>query len=330
MSSRTAHPARRVVLGVLAALALSSGGCLVFDRQHMVLSSSPDGKEARLLLIYEGLHTSREAPKAIADAKEMLTDVATSEKLALLGHPLIALPLGEDARGGPPRVRRLLARLRRNVKIGKATFFLSDTGRLCAYQVLSTADVRGFMKDMNASFRELILESLEPDPPYWLDKDSLARWKDGARKERDWIRYEPGRLSLTLPMTPWSCTEFRKALLNPHITAPQREMLERYQPLTEEARKLLIQQLHETEIIMAFLSENPVNIDQQSDRFVISLGLGDGAPIRLKLPTVPLDKKERNAGDKALIEHARTLNVPFRKDADIEGMIEEFVKGKVK
>ena len=72
-----------------------------------------------------------------------------------------------------------------------------------------------------------------------------------------------------------------------------------------------------------YLSEIPLSIDQRRDNLTISLGYGDGEPIRFPFP---LDKTNDSSQAGELTKYARTLGVEFRADLTVNKLIADFEK----
>jgi len=76
------------------------------------------------------------------------------------------------------------------------------------------------------------------------------------------------------------------------------------------------------------LTEAPLSFDQRKDRVTISLGLGDGEPLRLAAPFAgPVEKRKL---EEELIAHAKTLKAPFKEGVTVEGLIADFLKEAAK
>jgi hypothetical protein len=333
---------RRPAVALLTFVLLGTSGCLDFDRQTVVFVFPPDSREVRALLVYEGLHvgtkeTNEKADKQNLDkAKEDLERLFGREEEFCLGHPLLRVSLVPAIEDTPPD-KALKTLLGKHLVIHKGGFYLDKDGKLCGYQTITIRDRDAFVKDFNpligermAGWAKELLNA--PSPGDFWDKESLRRIEQAADKHFTWLRMEPGRFSFTLPATPALTNRLRREVLQMNRLAELREQLASLDMETDAAqvRSARLRAVRSLASLLEkdaqFLSELPLSFDQRPDRFTVSLGVGDGEPIRV---AVEQDKGGSNRqGEEKLIAHARTLKVPFKTDRTTEGLIAGFLKGK--
>jgi hypothetical protein len=331
---------RNSVLVLVALAMFSSSGCLVFERETIVVTSAPGSKEARVMLVYEGLHPSKPAGNELADAKKELTHLAANEQTFYLGHPILRVELvGRE--GAPDKVKQQTAKLRAAMKVSNGTFFVDRDGRLCCYQVVTVPNVPGLVDTINGIINENLRSEGLQNPPEWHDAITTAKWKEAAERNFAWAGWEPGRISYQMPATPDAAKNLKRSILVPDRASKLRGIEAQLSLLRAglgpmQSREHLAaletereQILRDLENDLSFALDNPLSFDQRHDRVVIAVGVGNGEPIRLTMPPVP-ETRGLSLGDPGLIEHAKTLKVPFRQDATMEGVIGDFVKGKLK
>ena len=72
------------------------------------------------------------------------------------------------------------------------------------------------------------------------------------------------------------------------------------------------------------MAETPWGFEQTPDGFTVSVGVGEGRPIRLAVSH--RDAGTPGAREAKLLAHARSLGVPFKKGATAGRVVEEFLK----
>jgi hypothetical protein len=308
-------------------------GCLVFDRQRIVVvTPGPGEKVGRVLFLYEGLCAAgtegREFDEACADLKSLVEG-----DRFYLGHWMLPVDLTEP-RGGQEnpddRAWRLL--FRKHLRLDPASFFRDRDGRLCVRQAGTVADVPSFLRDLN----ERVSQSARTDSLLtgsWVDDAVRTRLTDAANKGHPWWTVEPGKLHYTLPLTPEHAVHYKRQLFEPTDLNELSTNLTRILfPEDGEDRPQpdnLIQSLRNAQQHVLFLIDNPLGLTQRRDRLTLSLGHGDGLPIDLLGPrlAIPLPPEVRDATVK-LEGFARTLNRPFRGDS-AEQIRSRFLQGKL-
>jgi hypothetical protein len=285
----------------LALLLLSGTGCLVFEKQTIVAVFPPGTQEVRCLLVYEGLQANSDKKDDIENARKVLTEVFEKEAGF---YPLMNLPIEltiKDSDKGEDRAFKLM--LGKHMKIHKGAFFLSKEGKLCAYQTVNIHDrdklVSGLNGLISAGMNTWSTEQLkkpakaeEPRP----DDETLRLIQKASGKMYPWLRLEPGRLSLSLPAT------------------------------AEGARYFKADALRAEKKDLALWIDNPFSFEQRKDQITLSLGLGDGEPIRL---VGRMEEPPARRQDAEVIAHARKLAVPFKKELSVERLVAEFLASGV-
>jgi hypothetical protein len=211
--------------------------------------------------------------------------------------------------------------------VENGSFYTRADGRLCAYQTVTVKDASKLVSACNALYSETILAGLSPKKPadpVVAKEDELIR--RAARDGHAWLKLEPGRLSLTLPTTPETAQRLRRDVLGINQLTEVLRGLEPPAPDKPDApakKPSPREQVERLKTNASFLADNPWSFDQRRDRVIISLGVGDGEPIRVDLPATPRDASKV---DGELTDYARTLPVKFRKGVTLDSLIEEFRK----
>lgn len=199
-------------------LLLLGSACLEVDGQDLVLRVDPANDRIDVLLVHRGLFAAARSgidgepiPRALRD----LDAIATTGRLVLWHDRLLSFdPSAEHA----PALAALLA----HVDIENGGLFTDPRGILCAYQFVRVRDARRFVGALDellaAALADAMREGLDlGDGRHRFDDDSrwllAAHRRDGERL----LRIEPGRLALTLPLSPrdhaWAKTQLAKLLL---------------------------------------------------------------------------------------------------------------------
>jgi hypothetical protein len=188
---------------------------------------------------------------------------------------------------------------------------------LCGYQTLIVRDASKLVAAINGKISEALIAE---NPPESVDKASREMMLKAAHDKHAWLKLEPGRVSATVPMSWDMAKRSRQNALGVEGLA---EILKGLEPPAPSAPSR--QQVEQLKLAASFWADNPWSFDQRRDRVVVSLGVGDGEPIRLDCP--PTNPREPTTFDAALADYAKTLPVKFRKDViTVEAIIEEFAK----
>jgi hypothetical protein len=324
-------PALRLAVAALLPLCT---GCLVYDRQSLVLITPAKGEKAgKALLVYEGLHSSEASDKDFASTCKQLKQLTVSGERCYAGAWMLPIAVAEpdekEKESIQDRAERLL--YKKNLRIGPATFFTDAGGRLCCYQVVTIPDVPGFLTDLNG-FVNLGILTGNLGQQSWLDDASKKQVREAAGNAHAWLSTEPGLLKLNLPLTPAGLAGLKRDVLNPgrferlvvdldQLINPK-EGKEKVEP---EEYKRRIKEIQEDVLLLV---NNPVNIDQHKDHVLLALGLGEGQPIELLGPQSHLGPQALEA-DKKLAEFARTLGRPFARDVTLDALRTRFIQGKL-
>jgi hypothetical protein len=327
----------RFGLVAVALLMLGNTGCVVYEKQTVVVAPMK-GKELRVLLVYEGVRVSGPEKKDLDVAKEQLAGLAEN-KLFYGGHymaPLEIEPFLTQRERDSEDVMALRAMFKKHARLEAREFWLNKEGRLCFSQTITVPDAPALLADANAMISAKMKADTErrlargPQPPRE-DKESLnLLLKASSDKGFQWIKAEPGRISVTIPSSPAVTADAKRYFFDVYGLDEMRKEVELLSAAKNDAdraslRKELTKHVQMHKVISTFLSEAPLSLDHRKDRVIVSLGFGDGEPIRL---VCPMDENPdiKPGQDAALIAHARKLKVPFKEGRDTEAVIADFLK----
>jgi hypothetical protein len=321
---------RRLSLGlVIAGALLGSTGCVTFERETMAFTFSPDGKEIHGLLLYEGIHSDVDNEMGLKIAKQQLAEFVQGGQSFCLGDNWILRVKLEEKVGADKQTP-----LSKYIRVKNNGFFLDRDGKLCGYQTLTVSNADRLVADLNALINAEVGKAAAAalkDPQLRgevVTEADLKLWQQAAEHKHAWIKLEPGRFSAVVPMTP---ELFQKG---------KDEVVKQIARLREQADKLTDKDLPPAERKMAqesvrsglrnfehlarILAANPVSVEQRKNQVTVALGLGEGEPIRLLslfTPPQPVRPIEKD-----LIAYARTLDVPFLKEASADRILADFLK----
>jgi hypothetical protein len=211
--------------------------------------------------------------------------------------------------------------------VENGSFYTRADGRLCAYQTVTVKDASKLVAAGNAMISESLLADRPPEKPgdSAADKDE-EMIRRAASDRHAWLKLEPGRLSLTVPVTPDGARRMKRELLG---MSQLEELLKQLEPAAPEKpgapskEAQARTQLEQMRSRGSLAADNPWSFDQRRDRVIVSLGVGDGEPVRVDFPATP---REASKVDGELSDYARTLPVKFRKGVTLDSLIEEFRK----
>jgi hypothetical protein len=317
-----------VTIGVAVAC-LSASGCLGFDKEVIVCTCSRDADEVRALLIYEGLCVSGNYESDLTRAKQELTALI-KEKDFYLGGRFLHFTLEDPKPDAKPEEKQRQALLQKHISKSNGTFYFDKDKKLCAWQTLTVRQAQMFVNAINESLSSSMLEAAAQslaDPQRGkdsFDKETLQEIQKAARAKYRWLQLEPGRLSFSLPGTPKTFADIKRQALHGLLVEEIERMVDPpkgAEPLTKDAIRGRIKLLNDG---IDFLAETAWSIDQRPDRLTISIGAGQGEPLRMILdnhnPHVPR-KQEAD-----LIAHAQSIKVEFEPKQTTELLIAEFLK----
>jgi hypothetical protein len=324
-------PVSRALAALAAAVALSSAGCLDFDKQTIVVGFVPDKDEVHVLFVYEGLHVAGKEKSDLKKAQEGLTELLTTQKAFYVGHPMLRMPLQPDEKTPSAKDKKIFDLFGKHLSLGKAEAFLGADDRLGAAQVLTIKDARQFVDRVNELISEGVAEDLEralkdPKTPKE-DLESLRLIRKAAKERFAWVRLEPGRLRVTVPGTPAFFARARSdvirgasgfAELSQLLTGP---VPPGGRPADHEER--VRHKVAEVNRFIEAAGQTPWGLEQGPDRLTFSLGLGGGRPIHILSPYYP---NRPGARADELLGFARTLSVDLKKDPTADQIITRFVR----
>jgi hypothetical protein len=323
----------------LACALLGSAGCLTFEKEALVFAFPPGGREVRGLLVYEGLAPSGAGRQDLARAKEELGKTFAAAEQFYLGSWALQASLKPGPDDGPLE-REKKALLRRHLVVGGGGFFLNEGGRLCGYQTVTVRDRGRFVADLNGLISRAMTDHVKGglgDPRQradWEDEETLRLMERACAKRFEWVRVEPGRLSLTVPATPAAAARLKREFLGADELAGLRDAASARpgkkgtdepprEPTLAEVMAAVRSYCTGRQLLIELVSDFPLSFDQRKDRITVSLGLGDGEPI---LGGSTGAGPALAAGEADLIAHARTLNVPFKSGVTAEKLIADFLQ----
>jgi hypothetical protein len=292
-------PTPRRALGLTALCTLTLAGCVDFDREVVVITTPPDSKELRALIIYEGIHGKGNSAADLTEAKQQLGQfVDRGQEFCLIDnwitHVVLTPSENDDPQGAATKTL-----LRGELTVRNHAFYL-EGGKLCGYQTVTARDrdrlVAGLNKIGSAVAAEGVKKEREKprENPSDLSEESLRRLEKAAQSGFAWLELQPGQLRFTLPIT----------------AADAKRLKNEFAASNDEFTK-------------ALLKENSVTIGADDAGFHVTLGEGGGKPIRYTVPHPPSFPSFR----KEITEYARTLKVPFKDGLTTEKVIAEFLKG---
>lgn len=292
---------RRLAAVFVGVLAAASAGCLNFEKQTIFMLFSPERDELRAVLVYEGLFVSGDKQQDLKKAQDQLAGLYLTNQQFYVADPLFCF----DLKGG--KTDPTAGLLAKHLAIRNGEFFLNKEGKLSFSQTITVTNAKELVEAINAStseaFAQFAAEGLAADRTkekgrweLW-DEESLRLIQKAAQEKHPWVRLEPGRISFTMVGS--------QAL----FARMKREMLAGEPPqLSPE--------------LIRFLCNTSWSLEERRNRVTISLGVGDGKPLRLPF--------ERGKGDerfaKELLTHAKLLAGQFREDASADEVIAEFQK----
>jgi hypothetical protein len=327
-------PRPRLASVFVALLMLGNTGCLIFERQTMVIAFPKNGNEVRALFLYEGIRVGDDKPQDLENAKRQLGALANDNQLFYAGHWMMPIQLENIVAKAPESDRAKATRLflKAHFKTHGEAFYLDKAGRLCLVQSVTIADapkmlseINGMISsDVNAMTTQVLAGAQKPDP--LMDEETIKLLhKASSQRNFDWIKAEPGRISATIPVSPAAAANFKRQMFHLKDIAALRKQVEAGAAPMDEKKNDVRDLLQAVDFVATFLSDVPFSVDHRSAHVALALGVGDGQPIRIP---GPFDEKVQRIGsqDEAIRAFARTLKVPFKEGATAEGVIEGFLK----
>jgi hypothetical protein len=282
---------RTTTVALLAALALTGTGCVTFEKETMVFVFSADGKEVRALFLYEGIRVQGDRDLDLKQAKEQLASFLGEKQFCLGSNSFLHIDL-EDEKDDNARAKALKEKFRGHLGIHNGGFFLDKQGRLCGWQTITVKDHGKLADDLNVLITARMAEVAEEELTTpkaragLFDEVSFKLIQKACKNKHIWLRVEPGRLNLTVPMSGQSASRIKEGLFElDHVEKLQAALAKPFQPKegdtdSETRRKQWLSQQHwlagRIHDRLAFLRDNPVSFDQRAGRVTVSLGLGDG------------------------------------------------------
>jgi hypothetical protein len=277
-----------------------------------VATFPPGRDEVRCLIVYEvfdvfgnGSETivvGQPKPKRatgpsesdLGSAKEDLKELTTGKTFRLGGWPLW-FNLGAESTD--PAERELYLHL----TLENGDFFTTADGTLAYWQRLTVRDAQAFVKSINErlskTFAALAAEGLAIDRTRWTaaERAQCEKWdvatlklvEAAARNQHRWLTLEPGRLRFTMPGTDHYFRSLKQELLVDIQDGPR---------------------------WLAFLTQTAWGLEQRPNEIILSIGVGEGQPIRLAHD----HPRPQSEFHDALLAYAKTLPVQMTKTTQEE------------
>jgi hypothetical protein len=318
-------------LALLLFSTLAGSGCngLNFDRQELALSFPRDRPEVRVLLVYEGLRVRGEKAEDLKLAKEQMTELFADRQGFWLGDSELTFRFSLQ-KPPPDEDRHYQALLHKHLTIDRVELFTLPDGRLCAYQTLTVREPAKFVARLNTrltadlarSAREELAKPAAAEHPD-VDRATWRLIEEACRGKFEWLRVEPGRISLTTPASP----AFSRWLKSNVLCLEELGDLEaaiRGGKVKVDEKAGPFRDLLRLRARLGNLSDMPWSLDQRADRLTLSLGYGGGEPIRVA--PRPFPSPPASGLDKDLRAFARRLEILFRERVEVETVVEKFLR----
>jgi len=316
-------------LAIAVLLPILTSGCVEFGKQSIYLVFNKDRDEVHALLVYEDIRVDAPNAEDLKTAKDQLAGFMGEQQFCIWAWPFHVdlTPNDKD----PAEVKKVKDLARKHITIKNGAFYTRADGKLCAYQNLTIKDASKFIAAGNDMVSEALIadEAKKPAPgkpepanssPF--DKESQALILKAARDHHAWLKMEPGRLSLNLPMTTATVRNIKRTMYDG--LSKLLDDIANAKPDAAPTKEQIRDRIEGVKSVASIVADNQWSFDQRRDRVIVSLGVGDGEPLRVDLPYAP--KEKRTKVDDDLADYARTLSVKFRKDVTVDSLIEEFRK----
>jgi len=285
-------------------LALFSAGCLTWEKQTILVTFPKEQNELRILIVYHGLGVAGKDAKQLENAKTQLSLLVNRDGFFLGDSTLlgVSLKLGKNDELNAQKLQALKV-LKHHVVIDEGMFVTGKNNSLSFCQPLTVRDPVRFTVWLNQMIREELVPLLKSrkDDSFW-DDETVRMVQEAADKEIPFVRYEPGRFSLTVAGTHKFFAKLKRSFLDEN-------------------------KVWTTEDWRAFansFANTPLSLVQGSDQITLSLGWGGNQPFR-----VTTESNGRSVDTMDLQAFARTLKAPFRNDISLEKVLDDFEQTQV-
>jgi hypothetical protein len=303
---------------LLVVAALSSAGCLDFDRQT-IHALFPEGRdELHAVFIYEGLHVSGKEKKDTALAQQQLKELVEGKSF-YLGNHVLRFSLVEKSDDKP--ARQLQALLYKHLSLSNGVLFLDDQSNLNGSQTVRIRNLSAFAAGLNdwiaAEFARHSAEkraNLPADDFY--DLETLALIDRALQDKHVWLKIEPGRISFTMPASDAVITKVKCFIAGggalARLDSQAQELVPEKLP---EFRKAVSEAAREQQALAGL----PWGFQQGRKRFTLSLGVGEGEPLHLSFTS----RSRLPSWEGELVNFAKEAQLPIRKDVTVGSLIEK-------
>jgi hypothetical protein len=320
---------KSLLVGRLILLFISifgGSGCtgLNYERQDIVVAFPRQKSDLRVLLVYEGLHVQGESAQDLAKAKEELASLFIKRHELWPVLSLLRINLG------PPKPKEedgpFNAIFREHMVIDKTELFTLPNGRLGGCQWLTVHDVDRFVSRLNKTISTEYAKSAKEkenqvDDTFDLETRQLIL--RACLSNHEWIRIEPGRLRLSVPASRAFSSKIKAEVFGMKELSTLEALVQRGNLTSGEVRHArdILRQINAR---LGNLADMPWSFEQRSDRFIVSLGYGDGDPIQFRPRVANL--RSTTDLDAELLAFAQKQEIPLRPKMRVDDLIARFLK----
>jgi hypothetical protein len=330
MNSASSQCACRWPLLLAGLVSLVNAGCLVFDKQTMVVVFPKDAGEVRVLMVYHGLHVSGKNDTDLERAKDQLAQLVRGE-IFYMGDPLLRVCLKPGREDRPTEWDvAAMKTLNKHIVPGKGVF-VADKDDRCAYcQPLTVRDPGPFVAWLNQIIGEELIDAIRAEPkgdkklPPIMDKETKEMIERAAKQKFAFLRLDSGRIAFTLPGTRKFFADAKREIAVGNIADIKKSLEALADPAKKNAAMdALRKQLDDMDSTANLLADTPWSLDQRPNQITLAIGWGDGQPFQL---TVGSGKRSKGNEQHTKDLHAfgKTLGIPVRNNASIDHLVESF------
>jgi hypothetical protein len=327
---------------VAALLPFLSTGCLVFEKQTIHAVYSPQDDTLEMIFVYEGLHHEGEygqkkglppnpdvMQKRLKQSQADLAALVNTKDGFYLGHPEAKISF-EKMQKNPPEdahAKALMHAIQDHVSVSKGKLFFNQDKKLSYYHYVKIQKASQFVAKGNELISEAVLRNNQPpaaNAPEW-EKDLRERFVQAAKKGHPWVKLEPGRLSLTLPVNQEAIVQAKKSLLHLEqidILRDDIDSISRGENIESHLFSLRMA-VQNWKFTGDFIAENNWSLAHHKDSAKFSLGVGGSEPIPAIFPWGQVNPKTAQPGN--LVPYAQTLGADvWDSDATVAGVLQAF------
>jgi hypothetical protein len=150
--------ASRILLVTIAVLGLANGGCLIFERETIIVALALDRDEAEVLLLCDGFHVEGKAPSDLEMAEKQLNGLFKDKQSIYYAGPLFFKDFSPEARSQLDEdAKKTHDFFRNHLVIEKATLVSSRQGKLCGCQIVTVRPLKEFVRGLNELISRVFL-----------------------------------------------------------------------------------------------------------------------------------------------------------------------------